>query len=418
MTSSIPTSNGTLEKSPADAADAIAASPVRVPNSTLATDLHVEATYRLNEALVESENRMRRRIDILTEVVFETAADGTLVFVNPAWRHLTGLEPAASLGRALIDFFEPADQSLAAAVFSSAARPPEPAEKPQLRIRHQTGRHAWVELSATPINQGGFVGLLQDITRQHALDEEQREVSERRRAYAEMQREFISLVSHELRTPITAIQGAHFLINRQLNKLPADSTAGLGRLLRLQEDSLKTLRNLVDQVLQLNRIEHGAAKPAQLPPGDVRSVINKVVAMFNESMPEARVDFQPAVPSDFVVHLDESMMRAAVENLVSNGLKYSSADRKVQVHLAAGSAEWSITVIDEGRGMPEAEQARLFQPFFRASNTGTVPGTGLGLTIVRRIVDIHAGRIDFRSREGVGTTVGLVFPLIKEQPAP
>jgi signal transduction histidine kinase len=60
--------------------------------------------------------------------------------------------------------------------------------------------------------------------------------------------------------------------------------------------------------------------------------------------------------------------------------------------------------------MPEAEQAKLFQPFFRASNAGNVPGTGLGLTIVRRVVDLHGGRIDFRSREGTGTTVLLSFP--------
>ncbi|MEI6464653.1 MAG: sensor histidine kinase, partial [Verrucomicrobiota bacterium] len=77
---------------------------------------------------------------------------------------------------------------------------------------------------------------------------------------------------------------------------------------------------------------------------------------------------------------------------------------------------WEIVVIDEGRGMPEAEQAKLFQPFFRASNTGTVAGTGLGLTIVQRVVDRHGGRVDFRSREGAGTTVRLAFPAAPAAP--
>lgn len=388
-----------------------------VVSTTLATDLHVEATYRLTEALVESENRMRRRIDILTEVVFETAADGTLVFLNEAWRHLTGTGPAAALGRPLLDFIEPADAPLAARLLSAAA-PADSPDKPQLRVHHCTGRPTWVEFSVVAIAQGGFVGLLRDVTRQHLLEAERREVSERRRAYAEMQREFISLVSHELRTPLTAIQGAHFLIGRQIDKLPIESTAGIGRLLKLQEESLKTLRNLVDQVLLLNRVDHHSAKPAEMPLGSVQAIVGNVVDMFNASMPEARVEFTVAVPPDFTVRLDEAKLRAAVENLVSNGLKYSPADRKVRVRVTAGPDTWEVTVADEGRGMPEAEQSKLYQPFFRASNTGTVPGTGLGLTIVRRVVDLHGGRIDFLSREGVGTTVRLSFPAAPAVPAP
>ena len=209
---------------------------------------------------------------------------------------------------------------------------------------------------------------------------------------------------------MTAIQGAHFLIGRHLAKIPAEATANVTRLLRLQEEALNILRSLVDQVLLLNRIDHSASTVRELAPGDVQAVISKVVGSFNESMPEARVEFSTAVPADFTVRLDEGMMRAAVENLVSNGLKYSPADRKVRVELAGGPTGWAVAVVDEGRGMPEAEQAKLFQPFFRASNAGNVPGTGLGLTIVRRVVDLHGGRIDFRSREGTGTTVLLSFP--------
>jgi hypothetical protein len=231
-----------------------------------------------------------------------------------------------------------------------------------------------------------------------------------------MQREFSSLVSLELRTPLTAIQGAHFLMNRQVAKLPAEATVSLKRLLLLQEESLKTLRNLVDQVLQLNRIDHNASTLRELPPGNVQAVIAKVIGMFNESMLEARVEFTSTVSADFTVPLDEAMMRAAVENLVSNGLKYSPANRKVRVELAGSPAAWEIVVVDEGRGMPEAEQAKLFQPFFRASNTGTVAGTGLGLTIVQRVVDRHGGRVDFRSREGAGTTVRLSFPAAPAAP--
>ena len=252
--------------------------------------------------------------------------------------------------------------------------------------------------------------LATDITRKHAVELEARTLGERRAAYADVQRKFVSLVSHELRTPLTAIQGAHYLIGRQISRLAPDTGAQLGRLLRLQEDALRVLRELVDQVLMLNRLDHQVAQRPTLSPGDARDVIGKVVASFNESTTEPRVDLDDQLPAGLATHFDASLLRTAAENLISNALKYSPPDRRVRVTLSAEGPAWQVAVADAGRGLPEAELTKLFQPFFRASNVGTTPGTGLGLTIVQRVMDLHGGHVDFRSQEGRGTTVTLRFP--------
>jgi signal transduction histidine kinase len=241
------------------------------------------------------------------------------------------------------------------------------------------------------------------------------ELARRHASYTDLQRKFISLVSHELRTPLTAIQGAHYLMGRQISRLPPDSGGQLGRLLRLQEDALRVLRDLVDQVLMLSRLDHLASQRPAFSEQHPRTVIAKSVDQFNESVAEARVDLADHLPADYAARFDVNLLRTAAENLISNALKYSPPECRVRVTLSRQGAGWQVAVADEGRGLPEAEAAKLFQPFFRASNVGTTPGTGLGLTIVQRVMDLHGGQVDFRSREGQGATVTLHFPA---SPAP
>ena len=128
---------------------------------TLATDLHVEATYRLTEALVEAENQMRRRVELLREVVFETDEHGVLVFLNDAWRTLVGEPPAVALGRPLEDFFptesRPALRELLLATCDTPTRHP-------IHLERADGRSLWVVLSAAPIRTGGTVGVIHDVT--------------------------------------------------------------------------------------------------------------------------------------------------------------------------------------------------------------------------------------------------------------
>lgn len=133
----------------------------------LATDLHVEATYRLTEALVEAEARMRRRVELLSEVVFETDPAGTLVFLSRVWADVLGHSVADAIGRPLVAFVEPDD----VAVVSARLATPSP-ERLQIRMRRHDGALCWMELSVGAIPGGGAVGVLHDITRQkHTQDE-------------------------------------------------------------------------------------------------------------------------------------------------------------------------------------------------------------------------------------------------------
>jgi len=141
---------------------------------TLATDLHVEATYRLTEALVEAENRMRRRIELLSEVVFETDTSGSLVFLNAAWRGLVGEEPTHALGKALLQFFAVHDRD---AVRTLLAEADETRNKIVVSLERSDGSQRWVTMSAARIRAGGTVGTLHDVTAEKAAEDERAKLS-------------------------------------------------------------------------------------------------------------------------------------------------------------------------------------------------------------------------------------------------
>ncbi len=140
----------------------------------LATDLHVEATNRLMEALVESENRMRRRVELLADAVLETDADGALLFLNPAWESLTGFATQECLGRAASDFFP--EEFRADVAHLLADRSSEHREL-ATQLERRDGRTVRVVLTTSPIPAGGVVAVLRDVSREHEYQEELRKLS-------------------------------------------------------------------------------------------------------------------------------------------------------------------------------------------------------------------------------------------------
>jgi PAS domain S-box-containing protein len=132
-------------------------------DGSLATDLHVQATYRLTEALVAAENRMRRRIDLLSEVVFETDAEGRFIFLNQAWTRCLGHEVEKAIGLQAAYYVLPEDRSRFESVIGRAASS-TPDERPRFRLRRANGSVAWMEMSVTPLGGGGVVGALHDVS--------------------------------------------------------------------------------------------------------------------------------------------------------------------------------------------------------------------------------------------------------------
>ena len=254
----------------------------------------------------------------------------------------------------------------------------------------------------------------------------EREIAVRERAEAEllkslaMEKElgqlksnFVSMVSHEFRTPLGIIMSSAEILERYLERLKPEQ-----RKEQLQSitKSVRRMASLMEEVLLLGKVEAGKmeCKPAPLDlPAFCRRLTDEVHAATDRRCPillEAPQLAQEAFA-------DEGLLRHIFTNLLINAVKYSGPGQPVHLRLEPQNGNATFRVEDRGAGIPPADQAHLFKAFHRGQNVAHLPGTGLGLVIVKRCVDLHGGRITCKSVEGQGTTFTVTLPLFRTQPS-
>jgi signal transduction histidine kinase len=227
---------------------------------------------------------------------------------------------------------------------------------------------------------------------------------------AQLKSDFVSNVSHELRTPLTSIRMFSELLSDP--KEPAE--AQRREYTEILKRETARLSALVERILESARLNRGA-QAFRVERRDLRDVVGRAVASFRSLHPEVAVAFAP--PADPVeASVDGSSIEQLLHNLLDNAAKYSPSSPKVDVGLAVRDGRARIEVRDEGSGIDPADLPGLFQEFRRGSNPMTlrVPGTGLGLALVKRIVEAHQGRVSVQSTPGRGSTFTVEIPLCRE----
>ena len=230
--------------------------------------------------------------------------------------------------------------------------------------------------------------------------------------------EFLSTAAHELRTPMTNIYGfAELLLEREFDA--ADRREYLGTIVRQSE----LMVSIINELLDLARIEAQRGKDFVLVRVDVRALLREVVAGFNVPVGRAPPR-EPPASGPLWARADRSKLTQALSNVLSNAYKYSPAGAAVEIDLAESRREGGaparvcIRITDHGIGMTPEQLVRVSERFYRADTSGKVPGTGLGMSIVREIIELHGGELELASSIGSGTTVSLWVPAdVAETPA-
>jgi len=232
----------------------------------------------------------------------------------------------------------------------------------------------------------------------------------------------LATVSHELRTPLTLIIG---YLEVMMDGSPGPLTDTQARMLLSIDRNAVRLRRLIEDVLTISKIETGALKTI-VRPVKLAGLVTAAVDSVRPDADAKGVILTAELPrAGLPISADADQLGRALANLLSNAVKFTQGGGRVRVSAAAGEASAAggeqaavVTISDNGMGIPEADQAKLFDRFFRASNAveRAIPGTGLGLAIARTIVANHGGDLSLTSREGEGTTVSLRLPL-RRRPA-
>ena len=239
--------------------------------------------------------------------------------------------------------------------------------------------------------------------------------NERLRELDRLKDEFVSLVSHELRTPLTSIRGYIELLMDDDETPDADMRR---RYLEIVDRNSERLLELVSDLLFLAQIEAGklGIERSQV---DLNRIVEECIETSSPVALSRGIELSAKIDRVARLEGDRARLAQVLDNLVSNGLKFTPSGGRVEVRLSSENGAAMLEVEDSGVGIPADEQEHLFERFFRSSNAteNAIPGTGLGLTITKAIVERHGGRIEVESTENAGTTVRVQLPLAARVPS-
>lgn len=273
---------------------------------------------------------------------------------------------------------------------------------------------ATVELRVTPSGPDEVVVLARDITARKRLEVEITAMLEKERQVSEMKTRFISVTSHEFRTPMAAAMGSVELLHNHFERLTPEKREELfGRI----TTAMNRLTEMLDDVLTLNRMDANRIEK-RLTKADLRLFLQNTVEEFRLADRNNHVfalTFHPDEATPFVT--DISLLHHIISNLLSNAVRYSPSGTTITATMTAVAHQMVITLEDEGIGIPEADRARIFEPFERASNVGNIKGTGLGLNIVKRMTEMLGGTITLASAPSGGCCFTLTLPHLPQPPA-
>jgi signal transduction histidine kinase len=373
-----------------------------------------EENLKRTEAQKDAEDAQARAEDVAAQIkeIFALSPDGFVSFngahrisyVSPAFTRLTGLKEAE-----VIDMHEVGFSAclvmlcLPGAVFPGFGKLREReinnvangANKSRQMIELTNGRILEIGLRESVTKAVSQILYLRDITHEAEVDR--------------LKSEFLSIAAHELRTPMASIYGySEILLAQEFNA--EDRREFLGTIHRQSE----LMTSIINELLDLARIEARGSKDFTLERVDLCELLE---SMSSTCIPPKGRDcpVQPEAHAPFWVQADRRKLTQAISNVLSNAYKYSPDGGDVRIKFlekdtGSAGALLGIQIGDSGIGMTPAQLARVFERFYRADESGKFSGTGLGMSIVQEIINLHGGAVEVQSISGVGTTVTLWLP--------
>ena len=263
-----------------------------------------------------------------------------------------------------------------------------------------------VEMRTEALNNT-ILKLEDEVNERKKAEEEVRRSLEKERELNELKSRFVSIASHEFRTPLSAVLSSAALINQYVDRREPEK---IGKHVQRIKASVNQLTGILNDFLSLGKLEEGKVDVLyeSINLKEFLGEINEEVASMLREGQKLIVNCELGA-TEFMA--DARILRNIMFNLITNASKYSDINKPIYIDCREEDGFFSFDIRDEGIGIPEEDQKHMFDRFFRASNAGNVQGTGLGLNIVKRYIDLLQGSITFSSKYGKGTTFHIMIPL-------
>lgn len=357
------------------------------------TNTYIEDLKQAQEALVASEQHFRTLADAAPVLIWQSGLDKGCYYFNKNWLEFTGRTIEQEQENGWADGIHPEDLERCLEIYVSSFDRRESFTM-EYRLRRHDGEYRWLLDQGVPTydHNGiftGFIGSCVDI-HEKITAEEQKDA-------------FIRIAGHELRTPLTSLLGNLNLIKRQDNSEWVDK-----QLQKCYASTLK-MRSLINDFIYFTRSKPGELA-FEISEFDFDKLLTETVENLELAHPQYHIQIEGKTNATLTG--DRDRIEQVISNLVNNAVKYAPGKENIKVIAKQENNRIVLQIIDDGIGIESEEIPRLFNKFHRAPNTGKIKGMGLGLYIVKEIVDFHQGTISVESQPGKGAVFTVELPLV------
>ncbi len=363
-------------------------------------------------------NSLERAVDFdkvvanhCSDLVCIHAPDKSIVHCSQSVATLLGYDRSELSGRELFDFFHEQfssemDESLLHRMLyrqGAAIR---------IMLRKKDGTALWLSVNWTEaiektlLPKGFSVSVCTDVTESVSLTEDLMKAWSKEKEIHELRQKLLTMASHEFKTPLAVLQ-TQMDVLRAWDKEEGSSERNL-RLLGKMQKQVDRLDELIKEIVASGRVAQ-KKNPFHPVPLEWTALVASEIEKAQEGYPKRRIVLEEKGDAQ-LMYADEQMARYVMSNLLSNALKYSKAPTEVRCVLEYGQDALSMRVEDEGIGIPQEEQKRIFEPFYRAANAMNIEGTGAALSVIREFVSMHQGHLYVRSIEDRGSCFHINWP--------
>jgi len=357
------------------------------------------------EQMAFLESKSRALLNAIPDLLFRISSDGIITDYHAPDPSELFLPPEKFLGKNLKDIIP----DLIVTQYKHALNDLMSSKKSQLfeySLSMPDGVERSYEAQLSAIGSTDYLLSIRNITLRKEAENEIKRMLEKQQDLSQLKSNFIALVSHQFRTPLAAISSNVQLLNRYDEKWSSSKKEVVFK--RIQE----TIRNMINLLEEITLISKDQSGKLQVNPEALQ--LNELV---EEVIEDLRKTSELPVKLELLMNqgedtfiIDRELLRQILIHLISNAGKFNPKDKPVHVKVSAPGDVISIKVTDEGIGIPEKDLEHIFHPFHRGVNAEGYPGTGLGMSIVKRCVDLLKGSVEVQSMEGYGTSVEVMIP--------
>lgn len=369
------------------------------------TDITAQKQYELER------QRMAYVAEKTNGLVMITDPDRKIIWVNRSFELILGYQANEVIGRNPASFLQGPETSSETIREISRSLKNTGSFSGEILNYTKRGEKIWLYLNITAVNDDtgkliNYVAVENDITLIKLAEQRLQQAVEKERELNRFKTQFVNLASHQFRTPLAAIRSSIDLLDLKLESLgnsPAFIEVFHKHRHSITEETIR-MTELMENILDIGRMDEGKIEISRkaLP---FKQFMDTFVQTNVETGGQCRkLKYRFDAP-DSIIDLDEILMRNVLRNIVSNAFKYSEGKPSPEMTVYYTDNTYFIRIKDYGIGIPEKDQPFLFQSFFRASNTGNLPGSGLGLMIAKKLLLLHGGDIRCESKAGDGCTV-------------